>query len=150
MWLDSVILYIVRRSISYVLLCICGCLLKAIVVIFELLSQEEFYSWLKYHKEKWRLQLTRRHERKSAANRGDFYGDSFDHTTPRLTGGLTGFLRQQNRTLVDLPWQIIQVNFSKTIHTNGYSYTYLPLYTSVQPFFVNLKSFLRSEVFCVY
>ena len=53
----------------------------------------------------------RKRERKSAANRDDYYGDSFDHTTPRLTGGLTGFLRQQNRALVDLPWQIIQVIF---------------------------------------
>ena len=72
--------------------------------------QEEFYAWLKYHKEKWKLQLARRRERRLMAGQDSVHGGGSVHLHSSLmSGNLTGFLRQQNRTLVDLPWQIIQV-----------------------------------------
>lgn len=38
-------------------------------------------------------------------------GALYDHTPSMIqSGNLTGFLRQQNRALVDLPWHIIQVH----------------------------------------
>lgn len=69
-------------------------------------------SWLKYHKEKWKLQKKVRDERNRLGARQNGVGGALgDYAPPRggAKGGLTGFLWQQNRALVDLPWQIIQV-----------------------------------------
>ena len=76
--------------------------------------------WLAYHKQKWKLQRVRRNEKKQqmmglTSGRG---GTDSDHTHSGVGGGvrshnLAGFFQQQNRALVELPWQILQVD----VHT---------------------------------
>ena len=67
-------------------------------------------TWLSYHKRKWKLQMVRRQEKKQLLRqqeRGVATNGGFPETTP--SHDLAGFLRQQNRALIDLHWQIIQV-----------------------------------------
>ena len=68
--------------------------------------------WVSYHKRKWKLQMVRRQEKKQllrqqergvAVNGGAMLDVTSSHD-------LTGFLRQHNRALIDLHWQIIQVH----------------------------------------
>ena len=69
-------------------------------------------SWLEYHKKKWQLQRGQRKERKQLlahANR-NAGSEAFDISSASSTSvGLSGFLRQRSRALVELPWQLIQV-----------------------------------------
>ena len=76
-------------------------------------------AWLKYHKEKWKIQKRERDMQKKMLAQQDGLGG--DYYSSRGGGGgavggaLTGFLRQQNRALVDLHWQIIQ---ARLLHWN--------------------------------
>lgn len=71
--------------------------------------------WLEYHKEKWKMQKRMREERKRLLTQQNGVGGALSGDFLSLrgvggaTGDLTGFLRQQNRALIDLPWEIIQV-----------------------------------------
>lgn len=71
----------------------------------------EFLAWLKYQKEKWKLQKQWRDEQRRLYALGDgVVGGALGGRGVASRGGaLTGFLQQQNRTLIDYPWQIIQV-----------------------------------------
>ena len=67
--------------------------------------------WLNYHKRKWELQAKERHDRKR--RRIDF-GDA--PTGSSFTGssrGIGGFLRRTARSIMDMPWQIVQVQYRK-------------------------------------
>lgn len=71
--------------------------------------------WLKYHKEKWKMQKKKRDERRKllALEEGEGFGG--DHTFSGGRGlsvgsGLSGMLRQQARALVELGWELIQVS----------------------------------------
>lgn len=69
--------------------------------------QEERKVWLEYHKKKWQLQAKDRTERK---RRRVEFGDV--PTGTYLGGnksGLSGFLRRTARSIMDMPWQIVQV-----------------------------------------
>lgn len=75
-------------------------------------------AWLQYHKKKWSLQAKQRSERNSSEKRarvgdsaaGQGQGAGFrDIGRNPAPGTLGGFLRRAQRTLLDTPWQIIQV-----------------------------------------
>ena len=83
--------------------------------------QKVYQVWLKYHKEKWRLQKARRLERRQLASRQGPGGVARSRDLSSGGGGgggtssdITGFLWQQNRALVDKPWEIIQVRLAHT------------------------------------
>lgn len=72
--------------------------------------------WLAYQKQKWKLQKIRRQEKKQqlmGLTSGHGRGGAGEDHTPSSRGvrshNLAGFFQQQNRALVELPWQIIQV-----------------------------------------
>lgn len=66
--------------------------------------------WLRYHKKKWELQARQRQERRkrrrledgSVASGGGVVRDV-------LSKGLSSYLRRTARSILDLPWQIVQV-----------------------------------------
>ena len=66
--------------------------------------------WLKFHKEKWRLQRAQRRERRKLLSQG-VAGTAFSDPAPSQMSAtnMAGFIRQRNRALAELPWQIIQV-----------------------------------------
>lgn len=80
--------------------------------------QESRLAWLQYHKKKWALQAKQRSERNSSGKRTRI-GDSVEGHGQAgglqamgrnpAAGTLGGFLRRAQRTLLDTPWQIIQV-----------------------------------------
>lgn len=83
-------------------------------------TREEYVAWLTYHKRKWKLQKIRRQEKRQLLAQQERGGGpmTFDPSQPRgggMSRNLTGFLRQQNRALVELPWQLIQVGVRDTI-----------------------------------
>jgi len=75
-------------------------------------------AWLQYHKKKWALQAKQRSERNSFGKRarvggsvegcGKAGGIQSVGRNP-AAGTLGGFLRRAQQTLLDTPWQIIQV-----------------------------------------
>jgi DNA polymerase epsilon subunit 1 len=72
-------------------------------------TKEDFEKWLKYHKEKWRLQKLERQEKKRSG-----INTSTDVTPGNVQGSsargrLGGFLQQRTRTVFTSPWQIIQI-----------------------------------------
>lgn len=87
------------------------CLLRAAPAdLFCRLSQEEWLVWLRFHKKKWQLQARQRLARKKrrrveVAEGGPPPGTVRD----RPAAGLGSFLRRTARSILDLPWQIVQV-----------------------------------------
>ena len=75
--------------------------------VFQAAQQE----WLKYHKRKWEIQRKQRVERRKR-RRMNFGNDDPPRGAIRSgpTTGLGGFLRRTARTMLDMPWQIVQVN----------------------------------------
>lgn len=73
-------------------------------------SQEEWLVWLRFHKKKWQLQARqrlarRKRQRLEVAEGAPQPGAVRD----RPSVGLGGFLRRTARSILDLPWQIVQV-----------------------------------------
>ncbi|KAL8598378.1 hypothetical protein ACOMHN_032655 [Nucella lapillus] len=62
--------------------------------------------WVLYHKRKWAMQAVERQERK---RRRVDAGDYPVSGAVRPTRGLGGFLRRTARSMMDMPWQIVQV-----------------------------------------
>ena len=80
------------------------------------ICQEERAVWLNYHKRKWELQAKERQDRKR--RRIDF-GDA--PTGSSFTGssrGIGGFLRRTARSIMDMPWQIVQVQCTLNPYTS--------------------------------
>ncbi|KAM8817888.1 DNA polymerase epsilon catalytic subunit A isoform 4-T4 [Rhynchonycteris naso] len=77
-------------------------------------TQEEWLVWLRFHKKKWQLQarqrLAHRKRRRLEAEGVPQPGAMRD----RPATGLGGFLRRTARSILDLPWQIVQI--SETSH----------------------------------
>lgn len=75
--------------------------------------QEEILVWLRYHKKKWELQLKQRKERRKRRRLVDGevqpVGGGLIRAGP--TTGLGGFLRRTARSILDMPWQIVQVGY---------------------------------------
>ncbi|XP_054248557.1 DNA polymerase epsilon catalytic subunit A [Indicator indicator] len=70
-------------------------------------TKEERLLWLRYHQKKWELQARQRHKRRRleagewAAGRG--------MVQEALSKGLGSYLRRTARSILDLPWQIMQI-----------------------------------------
>lgn len=73
--------------------------------------QEERLVWLRYHKKKWELQLRQRKERKKRRRLLDGQAQTVGGGVIRdgPTTGLGSFLRRTARSILDMPWQIVQV-----------------------------------------
>ncbi|XP_058137158.1 DNA polymerase epsilon catalytic subunit A [Dasypus novemcinctus] len=74
-------------------------------------TKEEWLVWLRFHKKKWQLQARQRLERRKrrclqAAEGGPRAGAVRDGPT----AGLGSFLRRTARSVLDLPWQIVQIS----------------------------------------
>ncbi|XP_077998858.1 DNA polymerase epsilon catalytic subunit A-like [Glandiceps talaboti] len=71
-------------------------------------TKEERKAWLLYHKKKWQLQAKQRKERKRRrVDDGEPIGGGIIRSGP--TTGLGGFLRKTARSIMDMPWQIVQM-----------------------------------------
>lgn len=64
---------------------------------------------MQFQKKKWEFQAKQRAERKRLRKEADFMGMSTLAVGRGPSTGLSTFMRQQARSLVDTPWQIIQV-----------------------------------------
>ncbi|CAN7982572.1 unnamed protein product [Ixodes hexagonus] len=80
-------------------------------------SREERVAWLQFHKKKWELQRKQRQARGKRLNRESAPSTSGAKASASSgaiiraggTATLGGFLRKAQRTLLDSPWQIIQL-----------------------------------------
>ena len=73
-------------------------------------------TWLEYQKKKWELQRKQRHQhqKRRRLNNNDDVDDSDavgvgGVVRTGMSTGLGGFLRRKTRTMMDTPWQIVQV-----------------------------------------
>lgn len=74
--------------------------------------------WLRYHKKKWELQLRQRKERKKRRRLLDGEAQPVGGGVIR-DGPITGlgsFLRRTARSILDMPWQIVQVGQNNHHH----------------------------------
>lgn len=73
-------------------------------------TQEERLVWLRYHQKKWELQARQRRERRKRRRLEDG-GVTAGGGVVRdaLSKGLGSYLRRTARSILDLPWQIVQV-----------------------------------------
>ncbi|XP_062505128.1 DNA polymerase epsilon catalytic subunit A-like isoform X2 [Corticium candelabrum] len=71
-------------------------------------TKEERITWLEYHKKKWKLQAQARIERKRSLDADD-RGTSLQRRRLTDPGQLSTFFRKKALSLVDTPWQVIQI-----------------------------------------
>lgn len=81
-------------------------------------TQEEILVWLRYHKKKWELQLKQRKERRKRRKLldGDAQPVGGGVIRDGPITGLGSFLRRTARSILDMPWQIVQVGSSSCWH----------------------------------
>lgn len=75
-----------------------------------LCPQEERWAWLRYHKKKWELQARQRQARRKKRRLED--GEAVLGGGVIRDGsskGLESYLRRTAHSVLDLPWQIVQV-----------------------------------------
>ncbi|XP_005403009.1 PREDICTED: DNA polymerase epsilon catalytic subunit A isoform X4 [Chinchilla lanigera] len=74
-------------------------------------SQEEWLVWLQFHKKKWQLQARQRLARRKR-QRLELTEGALRHGAIRdgPATGLGSFLRRTARSVLDLPWQIVQIS----------------------------------------
>ncbi|XP_057689041.1 DNA polymerase epsilon catalytic subunit A-like isoform X1 [Corythoichthys intestinalis] len=83
-------------------------------------TKEERLVWLRYHKKKWELQMRQRKERKKKRRLLDGEAQPVGGGVIRdgPTTGLGSFLRKTARSILDMPWQIVQI--AETSHPGLY------------------------------
>ncbi|KAK5871426.1 hypothetical protein PBY51_004310 [Eleginops maclovinus] len=84
-------------------------------------TREDILVWLRYHKKKWELQLRQRKERKKKRRLLDGEAQTVRGGVIRDQGPTTGlgsFLRRTARSILDMPWQIVQI--AETSHPGLY------------------------------
>ena len=69
--------------------------------------------WVEFQKKKWEFQDKQRAERKRLRKEADKLGLSRLGTRIVPSVGMSSFIRQQAQSLLDSPWQIIQVCLSE-------------------------------------
>lgn len=73
-------------------------------------TQEERLVWLRYHQKKWELQARQRRERRKRRRLEDSGVPAGGGAVrDALSKGLSSYLRRTARSILDLPWQIVQV-----------------------------------------
>ncbi|XP_070548417.1 DNA polymerase epsilon catalytic subunit A-like isoform X2 [Ptychodera flava] len=75
-------------------------------------TKEERLAWLAYHKKKWELQAKQRRENKRRRVDSNDVGGGIIRSGPNTALG--NFLRKTARSLLDMPWQIVQLAESTT------------------------------------
>lgn len=73
-------------------------------------TKEERLAWILFQKKKWKWQIDKRQDLRVQVKRGKF--DTASMGPPKNKGpanSLGGFLRRAQRTLLNTPWQIIQI-----------------------------------------
>nr|XP_035967011.1 DNA polymerase epsilon catalytic subunit A-like [Halichoerus grypus] len=74
-------------------------------------TQEEWLVWLRFHKKKWQLQARQRLARKKRRRLEVAEGNPLPGAIrDRPATGLGSFLRRTARSILDLPWQIVQIS----------------------------------------
>ncbi|XP_004276670.1 DNA polymerase epsilon catalytic subunit A isoform X1 [Orcinus orca] len=74
-------------------------------------TQEEWLVWLQFHKKKWQLQARQRLAHKKRRRLAGPEGAPRPGTVREgPSTGLGGFLRRTARSILDLPWQIVQIS----------------------------------------
>lgn len=71
--------------------------------------QEELKAWVEYHKKKWSLQAKQRSDHRKRQRLDDATSGSSNVVRVGGAAGIGGFLRRTARTMLDLPWQIVQI-----------------------------------------
>ncbi|KAL4229089.1 hypothetical protein ACF0H5_012128 [Mactra antiquata] len=69
-------------------------------------TKDEIRVWIDYQKRKWKLQIE---ERKNRKRRRLDFGDVSSHSTTTSRKGIGSFLRRTARSIMDMPWQIVQL-----------------------------------------
>ncbi|XP_058812219.1 DNA polymerase epsilon catalytic subunit 1 [Topomyia yanbarensis] len=75
-------------------------------------SKQELHAWLAYHKKKWKWQLAQRNkyrDPKSKRSRINEEQPTGSVISARPATTLGGFLRKTQRSLIEQPWQVIQI-----------------------------------------
>ncbi len=112
-------------------------------------AQSEQQEWLKYHKRKWEIQRKQRADRRKRQrlNFGNDDNSGGGAIRSGRTTGIGGFLRRTARTMLDMPWQIVQVQLPSTLllhlstrHCFGPSADFLPFSMISQPLRDQYKS----------
>ena len=82
-------------------------------------SQDERREWVMFHKRKWAIQAKQRADRRKR-RRMDIGADSVGGGVIRSgpTSGLGAFIRRTARSMMDQPWQVVQV--AQTGHPGMY------------------------------
>ncbi|XP_073410903.1 DNA polymerase epsilon catalytic subunit A [Dendrobates tinctorius] len=77
-------------------------------------TREERLLWLRYHKKKWEIQARQRKERqkKRRLDDGDAAPGAGGVVRETQAAGLGSFLRRTARSILDMPWQIVQIGES--------------------------------------
>lgn len=77
-------------------------------------TKEERLLWLRYHKKKWEIQARQRKERqkKRRLDDGDAVPGAGGVVRETQAAGLGSFLRRTARSILDMPWQIVQIGES--------------------------------------
>ncbi|XP_029426854.1 DNA polymerase epsilon catalytic subunit A isoform X2 [Rhinatrema bivittatum] len=78
------------------------------------ITKEERLVWLRYHKRKWELQAKQRRERRKKRRLLD--GEAVPGggvIRDGLPAGLGSFLRKTARSILEMPWQIVQIGETK-------------------------------------
>ncbi|CAH1796227.1 unnamed protein product [Owenia fusiformis] len=81
-------------------------------------TQDERDEWVAYHKKKWALQAKQRAEKTKRRRLDNGEKPSGGGGVIRSGGGLSGFLRKKARSVLDMPWQIVQI--AETGHPGMY------------------------------
>eukprot|EP00061_Rhincodon_typus_P016335 g44504.t1 len=74
-------------------------------------GKNERLVWLRYQKRKWELQSKQRKARRKRRKLDDGAAAPGRPIRAGPTPGLGSFLRRTARTILDMPWQIVQVNY---------------------------------------
>ena len=88
-----------------------------VAVCLPVCYQSEIAAWLAFHKRKWAFQARQRHDRhkrRRIADRGDGDGNDLGGgggvvRMGSAASGMGSFLRRTTRTMMDQPWQLVQV-----------------------------------------
>nr|XP_033811806.1 DNA polymerase epsilon catalytic subunit A [Geotrypetes seraphini] len=75
------------------------------------ITKDERLVWLRYHKKKWELQAKQRRERRKRRRLldGEALPSGGGVIRDGPSAGLGGFLRKTARSILDMPWQIVQI-----------------------------------------
>lgn len=76
-------------------------------------TRQEIQEWIEYHKKKWNWQIQQRNRRRTHQNNKKSRTEpAIQRSIPATTTGnvtIGGFIRRTQRTIIEQPWQIVQI-----------------------------------------